>query len=76
VNWQPYIQPTGADFEDHPAIIAWIETEAYKKFRYARGSVYRKAIFGWRLIEAAPKFERNQPCPCESGKKYKMCCGK
>jgi hypothetical protein len=24
---------------------------------------------------AAPKFGRNDPCPCGSGKKYKKCCG-
>jgi uncharacterized protein YecA (UPF0149 family) len=23
-----------------------------------------------------PKPERNAPCPCGSGKKYKKCCGK
>ncbi len=25
---------------------------------------------------AADKPERNSPCPCGSGKKYKKCCGK
>jgi hypothetical protein len=25
---------------------------------------------------APPKFGRNDPCPCGSGKKYKKCCGK
>jgi uncharacterized protein YecA (UPF0149 family) len=24
----------------------------------------------------SPKFGRNDPCPCGSGKKYKKCCGK
>jgi uncharacterized protein YecA (UPF0149 family) len=23
-----------------------------------------------------PKVGRNDPCPCQSGKKYKKCCGK
>jgi uncharacterized protein YecA (UPF0149 family) len=23
-----------------------------------------------------PKIGRNDPCPCGSGKKYKMCCGR
>jgi preprotein translocase subunit SecA len=29
--------------------------------------------------QSAPKYEdvnRNDPCPCGSGKKYKKCCGK
>jgi len=25
---------------------------------------------------APPKVGRNEPCPCDSGKKYKKCCGK
>ena len=25
---------------------------------------------------AGPKVGRNDPCPCGSGKKYKVCCGK
>jgi len=24
----------------------------------------------------APKVGRNEPCPCGSGKKYKLCCGR
>jgi preprotein translocase subunit SecA len=27
-------------------------------------------------IRSAPKIGRNDPCPCESGKKFKQCCGK
>jgi uncharacterized protein len=27
------------------------------------------------LRRTAPKFGRNDPCPCGSGKKYKRCCG-
>ena len=27
-------------------------------------------------VRADAKPERNQPCPCGSGKKYKQCCGK
>ena len=26
--------------------------------------------------DAEPKISRNAPCPCGSGKKYKLCCGK
>jgi len=28
------------------------------------------------LEQEPPKTERNNPCPCGSGKKYKKCCGK
>ncbi len=27
-------------------------------------------------VRTAPTVGRNEPCPCESGKKYKQCCGK
>ncbi len=29
-----------------------------------------------RLGNGGPRVGRNDPCPCGSGKKYKMCCGK
>ena len=29
-----------------------------------------------RPVRAGPKVGRNDPCPCNSGKKYKHCCGK
>ena len=32
-----------------------------------------KPQLGWRT-EPSPKPERNSPCPCGSGKKYKQCC--
>lgn len=27
-----------------------------------------------QYVQAQPKIGRNDPCPCESGKKYKYCC--
>lgn len=27
-------------------------------------------------IKVGPSIDRNEPCPCDSGKKYKKCCGK
>jgi len=31
---------------------------------------------GGRIQRHGPKVGRNDPCPCDSGKKYKQCCGK
>ena len=28
------------------------------------------------FINSNKKIKRNDPCPCNSGKKYKKCCGK
>lgn len=32
-------------------------------------------IFNSTIVNARPKVQRNAPCPCGSGKKYKHCCG-
>lgn len=29
-----------------------------------------------QVVRSMPKVGRNDPCPCNSGKKYKKCCGK
>jgi preprotein translocase subunit SecA len=29
-----------------------------------------------RPVRTGPKVGRNDPCPCNSGKKYKHCCGR
>jgi SEC-C motif-containing protein len=29
-----------------------------------------------QVVHTSPKVGRNDPCPCNSGKKYKKCCGK
>lgn len=55
------------------ALDKWAETVRIQCFN---GNTVREI----REIEAAkarePKISRNAPCPCGSGKKYKMCCGK
>ena len=42
----------------------------------ARQSVNAGAVAPVQVIRSAPKVGRNDPCPCNSGKKYKNCCGK
>ncbi len=53
--------------------------------RVGREKAYRKQVPGddegtlpppVEPIRAKEKPERNDPCPCGSGKKYKKCCGK
>ena len=34
------------------------------------------ALWNNRMASTSDKIGRNDPCPCESGKKYKHCCGK
>ena len=35
-----------------------------------------EALSKARPVRNAPKVGRNDPCPCNSGKKYKQCCGR
>ena len=36
----------------------------------------RGTVADVRNSKVDPKIQRNAPCPCNSGKKYKNCCGK
>jgi len=38
---------------------------------YDEGNVSPRTV-----VRSAPKVGRNEPCPCGSGKKYKICCGR
>jgi hypothetical protein len=38
-------------------------------------SLYPNGLNG-RVVKEEKKIYPNDPCPCESGKKYKKCCGK
>lgn len=35
-----------------------------------------EGVLPQQVVRSAPKVGRNDPCPCNSGKKYKKCCGK
>ena len=41
------------------------------RWLYTEGDVKPKTV-----IRTTPKVGRNEPCPCGSGKKYKLCCAK
>lgn len=60
------------------------DTERYHKKR-EQEETYQKQLPGEddeplpppvKPVKADEKPERNAPCPCGSGKKYKKCCGK
>jgi len=37
---------------------------------------YRRAVYERQVAKSMQgKVGRNEPCPCGSGKKYKVCCG-
>ena len=51
---------------NHPAVINSLNGDAQINERPVDKPFVRKT----------PKVGRNEPCPCNSGKKYKQCCGK
>lgn len=55
-----------------------VEHHELSEFRKEKGVWY---FYDGQLVKqqpyhAKPKVERNAPCPCGSGKKYKKCCGR
>jgi FkbM family methyltransferase len=54
--------------EDQAAVIAAQEKRRVEILKW-------NADFLARYRKPAPKLNRNQPCPCGSGSKYKHCCG-
>lgn len=57
-----------------------------KEFAHHEIAQFRKEDDKWMYVDGemvkqkpqrreTPKVGRNEPCPCESGKKYKRCCG-
>ena len=61
-----------------------VEFKAYYKDRGSISVLHEKSYFIqvdgiWKYEKGElfnSKVQRNEPCPCESGKKFKRCCGK
>jgi len=60
---------------------AFVEFMAYFNENNHQQTLYERSRFQrinqhWFYVDGVhPKVERNTPCPCGSGKKYKKCCG-
>jgi len=60
-----------------------VEFKAYYRYKFKIGVLHEKSVFiqiddQWKYKDGElfnAKIERNEPCPCGSGKKYKKCCG-
>jgi len=79
----------GRNASDFESIVQWIKDLGVEGFPYVPESKKRssglriedtlKMDFSAKLVSpitSQPKVGRNEPCPCESGKKYKKCCGR
>ena len=76
---------TGLDFKDNGAIdekiseykkarIEWLKQEERRDLTQGLGE--RIKTIGLSPSISSQKISRNAICPCDSGKKYKHCCGK
>ena len=78
---------TGLDFKDNGPIderisayanarIEWLKQEERRDFEQGLDPRIKTLYNAGHLNSIVHKLERNAPCPCKSGKKYKHCCGK
>ena len=76
------------DFQLLSPTMATVSFKAHLKEQNIPQIIQEKSLFesddaGWYYVggahvvrNATPKIGRNDPCPCQSGQKYKKCCGK
>ena len=48
--------------------------QVFEYFEYEKGTPWFTDEKGTPYKRTQPKINRNAPCPCGSGKKYKKCC--
>ena len=65
-----------ARYTDRDTPLEHHERAAFSKIRNEWFFYDGKLVQQKPYVRTAPKIERNAPCPCGSGKKYKKCCGK
>ena len=53
----------------------FIVEDTYKELRKLDKAIGYHRGRGTTYVRTAKKIGRNEPCPCDSGKKYKKCCG-
>jgi SEC-C motif-containing protein len=75
--------------EDETGIVEFIAnyTAKNEKYTHHERAEFKKHDNVWyftdgaavppkQVVRTGPKIGRNDPCPCNSGKKYKKCCGR
>ena len=78
---------TGLDFKGNGVIdekiteyanarIEWLKQEERRDFEQGLDPRIKALYDAGHIDHIIRKLERNAPCPCKSGKKYKRCCGK
>lgn len=63
------------EYEISDAVQKHHEISNFKKID-GKWFFYDSRVVQEALVRTGPKVGRNDPCPCDSGKKFKKCCGK
>jgi len=74
---RPYKEPIPAELRERlivSAAAAVMNIYRYFRARSVAPELSIRDSLTYRRSE--PKVGRNEPCPCGSGKKYKLCCGR
>jgi Protein of unknown function (DUF1186)/SEC-C motif len=71
-NWFGYRDEKSDDDMTDAKMDEWNMKSVAKQKSYLSEPLYNQMP----VVREAPKIGRNEPCPCGSGRKYKVCCGK
>lgn len=70
-NRAEFFSVTSEYFFERPKLLKRKHPELYNNLE----RIFNQDMSSRNLNRTVPKMERNSPCPCNSGKKYKKCCG-
>ena len=75
-NEAEFFAVTSEYFFERPAVMRRKHPELYSALEGVFNQNLRARVGAWRreLKRGRPKFGRNSPCPCGSGRKFKKCC--
>ena len=73
---RPYKEPIPAELRER--LIVGAAAAVMNIYRHFKASTAPELSIFDNLTyrRSEPKVGRNEPCPCGSGKKYKLCCGR
>ena len=61
-------------YPDHSSVVQLKKLQDELRYVDPGNAYFRKSKGTPVDVRTEPKIQRNEPCPCESGKKYKKCC--
>jgi uncharacterized protein YecA (UPF0149 family) len=72
VIWAEFFSVVSEYFFERPKLLAKKHPELYALLE----KIFKQEMRSKKLTKPLKKISRNSPCPCNSGKKFKKCCGR